>query len=54
MTANLAKHGDPVVPDQSGRLMPADPMPCEMVFAASVGAVASWWSGYTQFVKQAL
>ncbi len=26
MTANLAKHGDPVVPDQSGRLMPADPL----------------------------
>jgi len=24
MTANLAKHGDPVVPDQSGRLMAAD------------------------------
>jgi len=26
MIANLEKHGDPVVPDQSGRLMPADPM----------------------------
>jgi hypothetical protein len=26
MIANLEKHGDPVVPDQSGRLMPADPL----------------------------
>ena len=26
MAANLEKHADPVVPDQAGRLMPADPM----------------------------
>jgi Protein of unknown function (DUF2934) len=26
MAANLKKHGDPVVPGQSGRLMPADPL----------------------------